>query len=322
MSDEQQKIELATLAPEHWFNDRSKSSIWLAAYRILHATKDHFTGGVFFFDLDNVRGMPLLGSLNYFDGGTVSKRYDLNSKMTVEMRDPKFSTTDEGMYLILMSPFRIDGVQLPEPLVKSRIQSTVGLLGAINGRNMVFEHLFDNVLDLSENKTSAFSPVFENPAWFSAVDLSPARRGTINTAGTLISALPTAEKNRVNLSLRWFESALYDSGVDSFLKQWIALETLAMPDTTNVQPLTTKLASAYGISEADARDKFKVGRLFGLRSRIVHGGQICPIHGMLSKYMEAVFVDALLERLGMPSERRTEAVLADPHFSLTSYLHE
>ncbi|MBD0325807.1 MAG: hypothetical protein ICV68_05215, partial [Pyrinomonadaceae bacterium] len=127
----------------------------------------------------------------------------------------------------------------------------------------------------------------------------------------------------IKLSLRWFESALYGKGgIDAYLKYWFAIETLGMPSTTNIRPLVESLSRAYGISHEEAQQKFSIGRLFGLRSRIVHEGQIISVHQNLTKYIEALYVDVLLEHLGLASEHRAEDVIDDPNFDLARYLYE
>jgi hypothetical protein len=112
------------------------------------------------------------------------------------------------------------------------------------------------------------------------------------------------------LALHWFHLAMRDRGVDAFLKRWIALETLAMPDGTNIRPVNEALASAYGISYEEARDTYAVGRLAGLRARIVHHGEPLPIHSKLELYFDAVFYDVLMQLLGEPCDGRAASVLA------------
>ena len=127
----------------------------------------------------------------------------------------------------------------------------------------------------------------------------------------------------MQLSLRWFELALYSKGdVDGFLRYWFAIETLGMPNATDIRPLNESLARTYGISFEDARKRFSIGRLFGMRSRIVHNGQIIPIHQNLSKYVEAPYVDILYEHLGLTSEQRAAGVLNTAGFNLKQYLQE
>lgn len=109
--------------------------------------------------------------------------------------------------------------------------------------------------------------------------------------------------------------------MDAYLKNWFALETLGMPDTSDVRPLNDSLARAYAIPLKEAESRFAVGRLFGLRSRIVHDGQIVPIHARLLDYIAAIFVDVLFERLNVAAERRAELVSAMSDFRLERYLH-
>jgi Apea-like HEPN len=130
-------------------------------------------------------------------------------------------------------------------------------------------------------------------------------------------SLPSDLRNRVALSLRWFYSSFLAEGVDIFLKSWFALEALGMGDRENINPLNECLAKAYGISVQKARQMFGVGKLFGLRSSIVHQGQILPIHANLSDYVEALYIDVLLERLNLPCERRAESILRGSDFDLS-----
>ena len=93
------------------------------------------------------------------------------------------------------------------------------------------------------------------------------------------------------------------------------MPTIGMPDTTNVRPLNDSLASAYGIPLEEAHDRFAIGRLFGLRSRIVHDGFMMPIYGQLLQYIEAVYIDVLHQHLGLPCAKKAEKVASDPAFN-------
>jgi hypothetical protein len=90
-------------------------------------------------------------------------------------------------------------------------------------------------------------------------------------------------------------------GVFAFLKCWIAIETLAMPDGTNIRPAILTLAAAYNMSEAEARDFFAIGRLFSLRGDIVHRGLTPRMDQYLLAYIEGVYVDLLAQVLGVGS---------------------
>lgn len=226
-----------------------------------------------------------------------------------------------GAYLVLISPFdRGDGQTGNEVLTKQTLSMYVAMFAALFGRNIVYKRIFDNIVHCATGQITSHSPVIENPFWFPAPDISAPHLKTLQATDTAMASLRENEQHRARLSLRWFESAIFDSGIDGFLKYWIALETLAMPDTTNIRPLNQSLANAYGLSLDETRDRFAIGRLFGLRSRIVHDGLMVGIRGELLTYTEGIYVDVLQHYLGLPCERRAEQVMNSPEFELDDYL--
>ena len=190
---------------------------------------------------------------------------------------------------------------------------------AMEGRNAAFELIFDNIAPMTGENLTVISPVVENPMWFKVPDFKPERLLKIQKAMETIHRLPQAERNRIKLSLRWFESAMRKSGVDSFLSFWIALETLAMDDT-NIRPINETLAHVYGASTQEVAIKFGVGRVFGLRAKIVHQGRMASFHANLQRYLEALYSDILLAKLKLPPEHRAQNVLDDPEFDIMSYV--
>ncbi len=143
----------------------------------------------------------------------------------------------------------------------------------------------------------------------------------ITKADRAITTLQEPAKNRVHLSLRWLTSALNHRGVDAFVEYWIALETLSMPNTSDIRPLVNNFVDIYNLSYDEAKERFGIGKLFGLRSRIVHDGQIVPVHAQLLSYLEALYADVLFAHLELPSEERAGSMLNTPGYILDEYLH-
>lgn len=312
---------MGALAQQTWFKDRDKSSIFVAAYRALHADNIQLKTGAVIFDFDRVRAILAYGILNYIDPSGTKIKFDSESNATIEISIEN-AKTEEGSHLILITPYDLDGVPGNEAEARSRIKSTVGLLTALHGRNIAYRVVFENVVGVGDDKTTVVSPIFENPNWFPKVDMAADKIALTSIVGQKVALLEEARRTRIELSLRWFENALYDMGVDAFLKYWIAIETLGMPDTSDIRPLNELPSAAYSVSSDDVKHLFKIGRIFGLRSRIVHDGQIIPFHAQLGRYVEALYVDLLLAILDLPSERRLERVLAQKGFDLNSYLYE
>lgn len=315
-------LSISDLAPTSWFTQKEGSSLWITGYRMLRVRQEDLPVGYKAIDLDGVRAILVYGGLRYLDSSQAKIKIESDTNWIFDASAIKHTEAPQGAYLLLLTPLDIDGKEGNEARIRERIAAAVGLLATIGGRNMVYERLYENILHLEDGKLSAFSPIWENPLWFPSVDASDEKVALISDAGKAIAALPASERNRIELSLRWFQDAVFDGSANGFLKYWIALETLGMPDTSDIRPLNERLASVYGLAYEMARDRFKVGRLFGLRSRIVHDGEIVPIHAQLSRYLEALYNDVLFCILNLNSERRSEAVLAQPDFKLEEYLHE
>ena len=64
--------------------------------------------------------------------------------------------------------------------------------------------------------------------------------------------------------------------MSSFIKFWVAIETLAMPNTSNIKPLNLALAKGYNLKITEAETRFQLGLGLNLRSKIVHDGLIVP----------------------------------------------
>ena len=321
MREKWQKI--IHMIPSWWFRKAKGNSIWVTAYRVYRIEKEKFVSGPrAIIDFDLVRVMVTYDKLIYADISKVYPKVIDDKRMQIDKSEGGIKETTKDIYLLLLTPFAIGGIEPNEAQVKERIRNSVAMLAIFVGRNIVYKKIFSTVIDLSTADVTAFSPVLENPLWFSKPDISKTRLKTILKAYGVINKLPSADRNRIYLSLRWFESAFYDSGVESFLKYWIALETLSMPDTTNIRPINEIISRAYSLPIEDVRQRFAIGRIYDLRCRIVHDGQVVSINGLLLKYIEELYVDLLIERLRLHCEFRAGSVMDEPEFSLDKFLCE
>ena len=303
------------LIPPGWFKKPDESSVWMTGYRAFRVPKESLVPPKLL-DLTELRVMLLFGKLKYQDSSQVEIELVTENQWKVNADKFQLRETPEGPYLLLICPFDRDGIKGNEGSTKQTIAVYAGLITTLFGRNIVYRRVFDNILQCGTGQVTCFTSAIENPLWFPAPTIDDTHLQTVRTADEKIASLQQEDKNRIRLSLRWFESAI----IDAFLKYWIAMETVGMPDTTNIRPLNESLAAAYGITFEEARDSFAVGRLFGLRSRIVHDGLIMPIYGQLLKYTEAIYIDILHHHLGLPCGRKAEEIKSDPEFDLATYL--
>jgi hypothetical protein len=313
MSDPKQtrQFTINALAPSKWFKQVEGSSVWVAGYKMYKVPNTTIPAGPQFIDFDTVRAAFIYGSGLYLDTKAVDTQFSDDGIVILKGISQIESQLPEGAYLLLLAPFDVEGKQGDELAIRQRMSEVVGLLVAFEGRNIAFRHLFDNVHELGRPERSVISPTMVLPFNLPTPNLSQSRLESIVMIDRRISEQPETVSNRIRLSLRWFESATYDSDVDAFLKYWIALETLAMPNTTNIQPVNEALATAYNRSMQEVGEKYHIGRLSDLRNRIVHDGLITSISIPLLDYVAAVFVDVLSQIVGTPCEMKAHKMITE-----------
>ena len=96
--------------------------------------------------------------------------------------------------------------------------------------------------------------------------------------------------------------------IDTFLNYWIAFEALAMPNE-RVKSAIVKLAAIHGRSQEEIQRIFPIGRISGLRAKILHYGLVFALDKRLLQFMDDLFVDVLMYILNMPSPLKTSAYL-------------
>jgi hypothetical protein len=185
----------------------------------------------------------------------------------------------------------------------------VSLVAAVCGRNAVFQHLFTQEFSLAGEGAQAYSR-HEAPGSLGKPEVAGKQLAKVARASERIAILPEFDRNKVLLSLRWYQMGFGGLGAEKFLMYWIALEALCMKKRTNIQPIREMLSSAYQMLLEDIEKNFRIGRLFEIRGRIVHKGEFIPLHFTYLRYMEALYRDLLFQRLGLPCERRAEFILS------------
>ena len=232
----------------------------------------------------------------------------------IELSMPQTGTwehTPDSFYTLIATPASSSN---PAEAV-ARVEETVGLLTTFEEARFVLEPVFEIEVDPGPPDTqTASSRPFLVPHEVKEADISDQRLAAISAVRATIDGLDEEKKNRLLLSLRWFESATTgarsSAAVDVFLAYWIALEALAMPDDTNIRPLNEALGAIYGIDGGTARTQFLTGKLYGLRSAIVHDGKRATITAGILRYLESLYVDLFFQEVGLPTERRAANFLA------------
>jgi hypothetical protein len=311
-----QPQRLIDVLNKNWYQDASRGTAWVRGYTVQRVPSpdsplDEGTALIDpLIDLHDTRAAIVHGQVEYWPNDSVTFSFDYNGNLRAEgelqpVRAPG------GTYLLLLTAHdKGDGLQ-DEPATVARLDAAAGLLVANFGGNVVYEHLYDNIIHLNQDRVELATPAVVNPMSMRAPDLADP---SIQRACDMARLIDQHEQHgRFKLALRWYLGAANEfDDVDALLKYWIGLETLAMPDQTNIRPVNERLGAIYGMSHDRAAARFRVGPIFGLRGRIVHDGERPSIGQYLRAYLDDLFVDLLADAVGLPSEGRASARL-DAH---------
>ncbi len=131
------------------------------------------------------------------------------------------------------------------------------------------------------------------------------------TLELLLRNADPATSTRIAHALRWLAQGMQADDTDAFVAMWISLEVLCLSGNTDVRPINELLARQYDVTYREACERFRVGRLHGIRSRIVHHGANVEIVVPIRQLLRAIFFDCVLAELGQRSDA-TQTVLKAP----------
>ncbi len=321
MTNSQPSLPFVDLVSPEWFKDREKSSIWVRGYRARPVLPHHVPTPEVHFRFKKATAALVHGSVTY----AFAERPDIEPTRQgdARFRTPRtygWATSTVGTYLLLVAPHDTDGIETNEESTEERLDELEGLLTGFGGRAMVYQRFFDNIIHLGTGKIILCFGAVDNPAWYDPPNLHSARLDTLAELDMARAAAAPALRSRIDLSLRWLAYAGRDRGVDAFIKYWVAIEILAMPDTTKVRPANDLLASAYGLPLDDVVRRFCLGRMQGIRSAIVHDGLRVAIPGEVAKFLEAIYFDLVAAILGIRCAPRAPRLERQGRFTVPDWV--
>ncbi|HEX5762813.1 MAG TPA: hypothetical protein VFY04_06800 [Solirubrobacterales bacterium] len=187
-----------------------------------------------------------------------------------------------------------------------RTEEVIAQITTLGSLLLAFEHLEDYWIKFPGGALSGASRVILDTTWWEEPNLSKNARDGWQLAQAAIAS--SAEPDRLHLSLRWLDEAKRSEATDALLKLWFALEILTgTSDRKAVARIDRALSAAYEISREQVSSQFGIGRIFGLRSKIVHHGLKVHVPGPLLNYVAGIYVDLLVSLLGFQLAGRARA---------------
>jgi len=290
-------------ANPNWRTSGRYDALFVQAYEMALAPPA-FPRKIFRFDDMVVVLRPT--KLQFIELAGVRLRFGESRQMEMSA-DQRVSVSDATPKLITIQPHNTQNLHEDRHL-EDRSAEYISLLVCNSHRNIAFRRLFTQIVSLDGSSAGVQGEIYRLPFDVPRPDLSHDALDRFRRCQAEIGALALEVQQKVRLSLHWHIKGVQSDGLDSFLSLWIALETLSM-QSANIADVNDQLGNLYGISRSEAAAEFGVGRICGLRSRVVHNGERKNISTDLTDYMECLYADLLLfqvlgERLG-----RTRAFL-------------
>lgn len=288
---------------------KHKQGFGIFIYNVYGLGKDIFNNSYYLHQKyqDYELVLAYVNSFSYMDEVGIN----LSGNDGFNLTNPEKIIAKPGAYLFIVIPTNQISIE-----TKNLASEICSILAISIGKNIVSKHLV-NIFNYINSTGQVYSTPINIGKYMSKPNID---RFPINVElNGKLSSLDIDELNRVKTSLRWYYKALFDEGVDSFISFWIAIETIGKAKGSDIKPINETLGRIYKITQEEAKEKFKTGRIFGLRSSIVHFGNMPNIGNDLIDYVDAIYVDLLYEVLKLHSEKRLIEKLGTVNFDNYSF---
>lgn len=310
-----EEFENFILINKNWFKNIENSSIWYTAFKVV--TTNAIEKKYELLEFDNLNCVIINGSLKYFR--IQDNDIDVNFSEFI-LPSAEIKTTNEGIWLLFISPYIIDGTKLDEEQIKDRIKSYASLFSIVFGENVIYKQIFENIISCKTGIPTATSSTIINPRSNPNPIISTKNLLQVSDIVKAKNNLNQTLQNKVDSSLTWYYDSIKDFGTSSFLKCWIAIEILVLNDS-NIKPIKEIFYKIYNESETRDNELFMIGKLYGIRGEIVHDGSKRPIHGLLLKYLQFIYIDIFYEILQLEPRYATQLLLDNIKLNLDDLIN-
>lgn len=277
---------LRDLVPADWPYARGEGCLAVRCYRAV-VEKRESVPDLMTFDVPDARLVLLWGSISYINASPVQVTSWLREKVNIAVKCAVDERTPDGAHLLVLCP--VADTSFGDD-TKFALEAAVAVAMLVLGENIAHSKVCEFVQG-SDGRPKATVATFRLPILFPETGL-PATAEPLRDLGQALRGARASDKPRLSRALRWLADGMAKDGADGVVAMWIAIETLAMEDTTNIRPINERLARVYGLAYDDAARRFLVGRLQNLRSNIIHRGFTAHVTPNVTRYLRALFMTA------------------------------
>jgi hypothetical protein len=286
-------VDIRQLLPQSWAVTRGEGAALVTGYCLVANGQ---LAGVHTFDLLDSRLFAFCGAIHCMK----NQERELLEWAAGHLKVRSAGTTAAsapGNHLVCVTPLRDHA----DPAVAERDarERSFAALGAAMlqlGENVAYSQVSEHVLG-SDGRNRFVLGQFRAP-FLAPINEAEQVTSQLHHMSAVAASVPPASRERLGTALRWLGVGMGREGTDAYLSMWIALEILVMRGATDVRPINEALATHYGITYREACSRFFVGKLFGIRSRIVHYGAVVDVNANVRFLMRALFYDCLHHEVG------------------------
>lgn len=213
------------------------------------------------------------------------------------LKNPDFKKAEKGVYLFFIHPCSESSTEVNNEELCAIMQVCLGF-------NILHHYVFDKYYYPNNGGNITVTKV-DLKKYITSNKIEGNRISLMKIISKEVNKLDIITRSRIETSLRWyFKASLEENYVDAFLSYWIAIETLAKEQGTDIKYIVEHLEKIYTNSEMKEHQKFHVNLLFSIRSAIVHNGKFKELSFEVLTYISAIYADILFSICGIKSERR------------------
>jgi len=299
----EQVFDLNTIVPEGW----TTRDVYVTAYQTVAEIGDLSE------KVAALNGALILlreGELTYDNSSGESEIEIVDGRIHIGIGEINFGTSKNSRWLLIVYPDPPLADEMP-------LKSVEGLLRVAVHEHLLYRKAFSNKLPVKGTGYGVYGPSILNPHLLGPTQLTQHALDVIEDANRKISSLPHPDRTLYIRSLRWINDAIEArDNTDSFIKAWIAIEMAFIRKDRAINVLRNVVKSAYGFSKGEEESLFSLGRIYGLRKRIVHNGESAGFDTRLRAFLIALYRDLFAWRLGGNCPRLAVALLMKEQISV------
>lgn len=316
MSEQLDSEELKkALYDKDWFYNSENSAVWFRYYSLLGIPWSDFSLEGFSKSQDSmVRILFLTIDGQDYKSNFVSMLSDNRGDLKI-YNEKIDRVLPYGFYVIVTTPYIVDGKRLNEKDVTRKLDSVTSILRMHLGNSFLRDIVREGFVDLKSGNMTESLPTLEFPN--SKVDgpflNADVWNDYVEVRNKLLESTSDI-KDRIELALEFFEMGANEHSWKKFFYYWVGIEVL-LDDPKNTTEIANKLGSCY---ECDGQsdfiqkilflnDKDKEDGVFYRRRKLFHKGKRPEsLNSGDERYIQCMFLDLLRGELGLECKKYME----------------